>query len=238
MTRRHRNDRALEERIGYQFRDPSLLERALTHASAVAGSGGTSQSYQRLEFLGDRVLGLAVASMLHEAFPNADEGELARRLNQLVKRETCAEIAAEVEVGPALRVGDGEAQTGGRKKTAILADVCESLIAAIYLDAGYDAAAEFVDRFWRKRMTDFKGPLRDAKTSLQEWAQGRGLEPPSYKVTDRGGPDHAPEFTVTVYVDGREAASGTGGSKRIAEQNAAEAALVREGVWSGKTGSE
>ncbi|MXN67361.1 ribonuclease III [Stappia sp. GBMRC 2046] len=233
-----RTDRALEERIGYRFRDPDLLERALTHASAVSGDGIATQSYQRLEFLGDRVLGLAISSMLYADFPDAEEGELARRLNQLVKRETCAEVASELHIGEALRVGEGEAQTGGRKKTAILADVCESLIAAIYLDAGYVTAAEFVDRFWRKRMTEFKGPLRDAKTSLQEWAQGRGLEPPSYKITNRGGPDHAPEFTVTVYVDGVEKASGVGGSKRIAEQNAAEAALVHEGVWTGNRDGE
>lgn len=232
MSRR-RTDLALEERIGYRFRDPGLLERALTHASSVAGDGVATQSYQRLEFLGDRVLGLAIASMLYSAFPEAEEGELARRLNQLVKRETCAQVASELQIGEALRVGGGEAQTGGRKKTAILADVCESLIAAIYIDGGYETAADFVDRFWRKRMTEFRGHLRDAKTSLQEWAQGRGLEPPSYKITSRGGPDHAPEFTVTVYIDGTERATGTGGSKRIAEQNAAEAALVREGVWTG-----
>ncbi len=198
---RHRTDSALEERIGYRFRDAALLDRALTHASAVSPDGQPAENYQRLEFLGDRVLGLTIASMLHKAFPGAEEGELARRLNQLVKRETCAEVAAELDIGAAIRVGEGEAQTGGRKKTAILADVCEALLAAIYLDGGFDEASAFVDRFWRKRMVDFKGQLRDAKTTLQEWAQGMGLPPPAYTVTGRSGPDHAPVFTVTV--DGR-----------------------------------
>ncbi|MBA5776637.1 ribonuclease III [Stappia sp. F7233] len=233
-----RMERALEERIGHRFVNPALLARALTHASAAEADGTPAKNYQRLEFLGDRVLGLAIAAMLHEAFPDADEGELARRLNQLVKRETCAAVAAELDVGPALRVGEGEAQTGGRKKAAILADVCEALIAAVYLDAGFEAASTFVDRFWRQRMLSFKGNLRDAKTSLQEWAQGKGLEPPVYQVTERGGPDHAPTFTVAVNVHGYAPAIGIGGSKRIAEQNAAEAALVREGVWTEKSGSE
>lgn len=233
-----RVERALEERIGYRFQNPALLARALTHASAAEADGTPAENYQRLEFLGDRVLGLAIASMLDAAFPKADEGELARRLNQLVKRETCADVAAALDIGPALRVGEGEAQTGGRKKTAILADVCEALIAAIYLDAGFDAAFAFVDRFWRQRMLDFKGHLRDAKTSLQEWAQGKGLEPPVYEVMSRGGPDHAPTFTVSVRVQGMAPATGVGGSKRIAEQNAAEAALVREGVWTEKPGRE
>lgn len=235
---RRRTDSALEERIGYRFRDASLLDRALTHASATLSDGTPAQNYQRLEFLGDRVLGLTVATMLHKAFPQAEEGELARRLNQLVKRETCAEVAAELDIGPAIRVGEGEAQTGGRKKTAILADVCEALLAAIYLDGGYDEASVFVDRFWRERMVDFTGRLRDAKTTLQEWAQGMGLPPPAYEVAARGGPDHAPVFTVTVKVEGYAPATGKGSSKRIAEQNAAEAALIREGQWTEKKKGE
>lgn len=224
----------LEQRLGHSFADATLLTRALTHGSATSRSHGID-SYQRLEFLGDRVLGLCVATMLHHAFPKADEGELARRLNQLVKRETCAEVARELALGQAIVFGESEAQTGGRKKAAILADVCEAVIAAIYLDAGLEAAQAFVRRHWERRMTQSSGPLRDPKTTLQEWAQGHGKAAPTYTMTDRSGPDHAPRFTVRVDIDDIDPAFGTGGSKRIAEQRAAEAALVREGLWTEST---
>lgn len=222
---------ALKEALQYDFKDLELLRVALTHASALAPSDTVSGSYQRLEFLGDRVLGLAIATMLHRHFPKADEGELARRFNHMVKRETCAEIAQEIGVGDAMRIGLAEAQTGGRKKTALLADICESLIAAIYLDGGYDAAEAFIGRLWEPRMLSWSGPLRDAKTTLQEWAQSRSLPTPRYEVTGREGPDHAPNFTVAVTVQGLPSGAGKGGSKRIAEQSAAEAVLRREGVW-------
>jgi len=223
--------RDLANRIGHSFNDPGLLRMALTHASALAPSESVTGSYQRLEFLGDRVLGLVIATMLHEHFPNADEGELARRFNHMVKRETCAEIAQQLQVGDAMRIGQGEAQTGGRKKTALLADMCEAIIAAIYLDGGYKAAEAFVMRLWEPRMLSWSGPLRDAKTTLQEWAQSKGLPTPTYEVVDRAGPDHAPEFVVGVNVSGLKAGTGRGGSKRNAEQAAAEAVLRREGVW-------
>ncbi|MEP1931078.1 MAG: ribonuclease III [Roseibium sp.] len=222
---------ALKTALQYEFRDLELLRVALTHASSLAPSETISGSYQRLEFLGDRVLGLAIATMLHGHFPRADEGELARRFNHMVKRETCAEIAQELGVGDAMRIGQAEAQTGGRKKTALLADICEALIAAIYLDGGYEAAESFIARLWEPRMLSWSGPLRDAKTTLQEWAQSKSLPTPKYDVTSRAGPDHAPSFTVAVIVQGLAAEEGTGGSKRIAEQNAAEAVLRREGVW-------
>ena len=223
-------EKDLQARLGHTFSDGSLLTRALTHGSATArGDAGTS--YQRLEFLGDRVLGLAVATMLHHTFPQAEEGELARRLNQLVRRETCADVARDLALGEAIVFGDSEAQTGGRKKTAILADVCEAVIAAIYLDAGLAAAQTLIERHWGPRMTNYSGPLRDPKTMLQEWAQGRGKTAPRYTMTERSGPDHAPSFTVRVDIDETEPAFGTGGSKRLAEQRAAEAALVREGLW-------
>jgi ribonuclease-3 len=221
----------LKNALQYEFQDLELLRVALTHASALAPSETVSGSYQRLEFLGDRVLGLAIASMLHRHFPKADEGELARRFNHMVKRETCAEIAQELGIGEAMRIGLAEAQTGGRKKTALLADICESVIAAIYLDGGYDAAEGFVRRLWEPRMLSWSGPLRDAKTTLQEWAQSKSLPTPRYDVTGRAGPDHAPSFTVAVTVQGLQPGEGTGGSKRIAEQSAAEAVLRREGVW-------
>jgi len=219
--------------LGYTFNDTSLLSRALTHASALGPGEGVANSYQRLEFLGDRVLGLCVATMLHHNFPNADEGELARRFNHMVKRETCAEIALELDLGRYMRIGQSEAQTGGRKKTALLADICESVIAAIYLDGGFPAAEAFVQNIWKPRMVSWSGPLRDAKTTLQEWAQSKGLPTPAYEVLSREGPDHAPSFVVGVTVKGLDRGDGKGGSKRIAEQHAAEAVLRREGVWNG-----
>ncbi|GAB4539697.1 MAG: ribonuclease III [Roseibium sp.] len=222
---------ALKDALEYDFKDLELLRVALTHASALAPSETVAGSYQRLEFLGDRVLGLVIAAMLHKHFPSADEGELARRFNHMVKRETCAEIAQELGIGDAMRIGLAEAQTGGRKKTALLADICESVIAAIYLDGGFEAAEAFVRRLWEPRMLSWSGPLRDAKTTLQEWAQAKSLPTPRYEVTSREGPDHAPNFTVAVIVQGLTAGEGKGGSKRIAEQNAAEAVLRREGVW-------
>ena len=219
---------ALEARLGHHFADRSLLERALTHTSAV---GAAVDSYQRLEFLGDRVLALTVAGMVYRTFPQADEGELARRLNALVKRETCAEVARELRLGEAVRLGSGEAQSGGRTKTAILADIAEAVIAAIHLDAGFAVASAFVERLWSERMMSARGPLRDAKTTLQEWLQGRGLAAPTYRQVSRSGPDHDPLFTIFVDIVGVEGASGTGRSKREAEQNAATQVLVREGLW-------
>ncbi|POF28983.1 ribonuclease III [Roseibium marinum] len=222
---------ALKAALHYDFKDLELLRVALTHASALTPSETVAGSYQRLEFLGDRVLGLAIASMLHRHFSRADEGELARRFNHMVKRETCAEVAQELGIGDAMRIGLAEAQTGGRKKTALLADICEAVIAAIYLDGGYEAAEAFIQRLWEPRMLSLSGPLRDAKTTLQEWAQSKSLPTPHYEVTSRDGPDHEPNFTVSVIVQGLKPGEGKGGSKRIAEQSAAEAVLRREGVW-------
>ena len=234
MTRDERGQHLsdLMVRLGHKFNDHELLITALTHASALDPSQSVLGSYQRLEFLGDRVLGLVIASMLHEHFPNADEGELARRFNHMVKRETCAEIASELNIGTVMRIGQSEAQTGGRKKTALLADICEAVIAALYLDAGFDAADAFVRSYWEPRMLSWSGPLRDAKTTLQEWAQSKGLSTPFYTVISRHGPDHAPSFIVGVSVQGLKQGEGAGGSKRTAEQNAAQAVLRREGVWS------
>jgi len=167
---------ALEGRIGHAFQDRSLLARALTHLSApAAGGADRTQSYQRLEFLGDRVLGVVIADMLYQGFPQASEGELSMRLAKLVRRETCAAVAAEWDVGPHLAMGQGEARAGGRKKEAILADICEAIIGAAYLDAGFAAAYEVVARSWRPRMDADVSPERDAKTAVQEWAQARAL---------------------------------------------------------------
>ena len=222
----------IEDRLGHHFADRSLLVRALTHTSAVQQP---TDSYQRLEFLGDRVLALTVAGMVYRAFPQADEGELARRLNAMVKRDSCADVARELGLGPALRLGSGEAQSGGRAKAAILGDVMEAVIAAIHLDAGFDVARDFVERLWHDRMMTATGPLRDAKTTLQEWLQGRGLAAPTYRLVSRTGPDHDPLFTIAVDLVGCDGAEGTGRSKREAEQTAAAAVLVREGLWKDTT---
>jgi ribonuclease-3 len=220
---------ALETTIGYRFRDKALLERALTHISALKGQGRTG-SYQRLEFLGDHVLGLAVSEMLFEAFPKAEEGELSRRLADLVRRESCADVARAIDLGASLRLGASEVRSGGRSRIAILADVCESLIGAVFLDGGYKAAKTFVERYWSDRMRKPARPLRDPKTILQEWAQARGLPTPSYREVERTGPHHDPVFRVAVLLPERDPAEGRGRSKRAAEQAAAAALLAREGV--------
>lgn len=222
----------LAGRLGYRFQDLGLLRRALTHRSFVPGEEVANESYQRLEFLGDRVLALVVAEMLYTSFPALDEGGLARRLNQLVRKETCAEVAVSFDVGDAIRLGTGERKSGGRRNEAILGDVMEALIAAIHLDGGFAAAEDFVQRAWRPRMEGLSGPLRDAKTTLQEWAQGRGLPTPGYRLVDRSGPDHAPSFTVEALIGDTAAGRGIGRSKRDAEQAAATDILVREGLWS------
>jgi ribonuclease-3 len=224
----------LEASLGHTFRDRDLLKQALTHVSAVSG-GKRHETYQRLEFLGDRVLGLSVSQILFEMFPKAEEGELSRRLADLVRKETCADVARAWSVGPHLRLGLGESQTGGRDKTAILGDACEALIGAVFVDAGYEAARDLVRRGFSDRMKAPRHSLRDAKTSLQEWAQARGLEPPSYKEASRSGPAHAPQFTIAVEVQGFEACSAEGASKRFAEQAAAEAFMAREGIVPGRS---
>jgi len=228
--RRRRGDGSLEERIGYRFKDTVLFDSALSHISALKGARNRAGSYQRLEFLGDHVLGLVISDMLFRAFPRADEGELSRRLADLVRKETCAEIARTIDLGAAIRLGASEANAGGRKRPAILADVCEALIGAVYLDGGYPAAEGLVGRLWEARMKTKAQPLRDPKTVLQEWAQARGLPTPAYREVARSGPDHDPVFRVTVLLPKLDPAEGSGRSKRAAEQAAAAAMMAREGV--------
>ncbi len=218
---------ALEERIGHVFADRELLDRALTHVSLAEAR----HNYQRLEFLGDRVLGLAVAELLTHAFPDAREGELSRRLAELVRRETCVEVARDWRVGAALRLGPGERMTGGADKAAILGDVCEAIIGAVFLDGGWDAARDLVDRFWSERIDSQPRRLADPKTELQEWAQARGLPPPTYRQTGRSGPEHQPSFTLAVEVQGFAPCEGARApSKKLAERAAASAFLARERV--------
>ncbi len=228
--RRRRGDGSLEERIGYRFNDASLLDSALSHISSLKGSRNRAGSYQRLEFLGDHVLGLVISDMLFRAFPKADEGELSRRLADLVRKETCADMARAIDLGAAIRLGSSEANAGGRKRPAILADVCEALIGAVYLDGGFAAAEALVGRLWEERLRSTAQPLRDPKTVLQEWAQARGLSTPAYREVARSGPDHDPEFRVAVHLSKFAPAEGVGRSKRAAEQAAAAAMMAREGV--------
>jgi ribonuclease-3 len=236
MSQRGKSRRELEQRIGYTFADQTLLECALTHISALSGKSRMG-SYQRLEFLGDHVLGLVISEMLFRAFPKAEEGELSRRLADLVRRETCADVARSIDLGAVVKLGVSEANAGGRRRLAILADVCEALIGAVFLDGGYPAAADLVERLWGERTRTPSRPARDAKTMLQEWAQSRGLPTPSYREVERTGPHHDPEFRVEVALPHLKSAEGKGRSKRAAEQAAAAELLKREGVQSaGKDG--
>lgn len=231
MISRSRSHQRLEARLGYRFADPDLLERALTHSSALSPTKRIEKSYQRLEFLGDRVLGLVVADMLYRRFPKANEGELSRSLNAMVRKETCATIARELDLGPELNLGESEARTGGAKKEAILGDVCEAIIGAIYCDGGLGRAFEFVERSFGPLLDVANNERTDAKTTLQEWAQARGLEPPAYSEVERSGPDHAPVFTIAVRVGDFDTTTASGPSKKLAEHKAAEAFLVRERIW-------
>jgi ribonuclease III len=211
---------------GHAFSDRDLLERALTHASARKGV-----DYQRLEFLGDRVLGLLISEMLFSAFAEAPEGELSVRLNALVNAETLAAIAEEIGLPEFIKTGSEIRALSGRKRVNVRADVTEALIAALYLDGGMEAARAFIRKHWAERAQSAGAARRDAKTQLQEWAHQVAGDAPTYETQDRSGPDHDPLFTVSALVKGYAPASATGRSKREAEQNAASAMLVREGVW-------
>ena len=234
MARSKLSDEAiatLEKRIGHAFASRDRLKRALTHSSATRNSGDYSH-YERLEFLGDRVLGLCLAEMLYETFSNAREGELSVRLNTLVSGNTCAEIADEIGLHEYIVAGADVKQLRGKRMKSVRADVVESLIAAIYLDAGLAAAQDFVRSFWQNRLDGAEAANRDSKTALQEWAHSRSYETPRYEVIDQTGPDHDPVFTVTVHIEGVQGETGKGRSKRTAEQKAAEAVLLRENAWS------
>ena len=231
MSRGARNHEKLQFRLGYKFADPDLLDRALTHSSAISPAKRIERSYQRLEFLGDRVLGLVVADMLYRRYPKANEGELSRTLNTLVRKETCAIIARTLGLGAEMNLGDSEARTGGAEKEAILGDVTESIIGAIYVDGGLGKAYEFVERLFEEFLADGSANKADAKTTLQEWAQAQGLEPPTYTQTERTGPDHAPQFTITISLGDYDTLSAAGPSKKIAEHKAAELFLIRQQVW-------
>ena len=242
----------LEDKLGYRFSNRALLEEAITHVSykpPAPESASTSKkehkadwligdrpaqtgalSYQRLEFLGDRVLGLVVSTMLFEAFQEAPEGELSKRLADLVRKESCADVAREWNLGDHLRMGEGEKRSGARKKDAFLGDSCEAVIGAVYRDGGMIAADTLVRKSWEQRMHAPRVVPKDAKTMVQEIVQAHGLPVPVYRDIGRTGPDHAPQFEIAVVVEGYADAFGRGTSKRLAERAAAESWLKREGM--------
>ena len=216
----------LDDSLPHRFRTPALRDLALTHRSATADSAAVvpEVTNERLEFLGDRVLGLSVADLLYAHFPHEPEGNLARRLAALVSRETLAKVAASLNLQQYIEVGGG-AEDQAQKTDSIAADACEALIGAIYLDAGFDVAKRVVVHHWQLHMEAAVTAPKDAKTTLQELVQGQGLPLPTYTLLERTGPAHAPEFTMTVHVEGYDMVQGIGASKRIATQAAAEAML-------------
>lgn len=218
--------RSFEQRLGYEFSNLSLLVEALTHSSIASDF---RKDNQRLEFLGDRVLGLVMAEALLEIDQTAPEGTLAPRFNALVRKETCAEVARQIELGGVLKIGRSEMLSGGRRKDALLGDGMEAVIAAIYKDGGFEVAKTIIINLWGDRIKNVKGDARDAKTMLQEWAQARGQNPPNYEVMSQSGPDHAPDFLVKVILDSGETSEALAGSKRQAEQMAAKALLKKIG---------
>lgn len=217
----------LEEAIGYNFADPDLLEIALTHASHGDGRRRTD-SNERMEFLGDRVLGLLVAEQLYAMFEGLSEGGLAHRLNALVNKGACARVARTIGLGEALLISPGEERLGGRDKESILGDACEALIGAIYLDGGLSAARAFFSSAWEEELAQLTRQTQDAKSHLQEWAARKRLAAPVYQLVSRKGPDHRPHFTVEVRIDGLEPAIGEGNTKQAAQRAAADVMLKRE----------
>lgn len=216
-------EQPLMRQLGYQFKNPALLRLALTHPSA-----GAKENNQRLEYLGDAVLQLCCSQRLFLLFPEAEEGLLSRRRAALVREESLAEAARRFGIGPALRMDQGEEHTGGRDKPSVLADAMEAVIAAVYLDGGLKAAQGMVDRVVMDYTAE-RAAVRDAKTVLQETLQAQGLPAPIYQQVSREGPDHAPRFTCEVVSGGEALATGTGNSKKAAEQQAAAEALAKLG---------
>ncbi len=218
----------LADRLGYEFKDRALLKTALTHASRAR----SSRDYERLEFLGDRVLGLVIAEELYLRNPGQREGHMAPHFSALVSGAICAEVAKSIGIQEYIIAGPRETAAGIAKNNTVLGDAMEALIAAVYLDGGLEAARRFVLRFWEKYLAQKSKMKKDAKTFLQEWALGRSLPIPTYVVAGREGPDHAPQFVIDVHVSGFQPARGAGLSKRTAEQVAAEAFLMRENLRS------
>ena len=216
---------ALQQRIGHTFTSQRLLTEALTHSSFQGD--GPRHCNERLEFVGDRVLGLVIANLLYHRFPGEEVGALARRHAALVRREALVEVAEQIALADCLRLSRGEEEAGGRRNPGLLADACEALIAAVCLDGGFAAATDVVERLWAPLIDRDVSPPKDAKTMLQEWVQGRGMPLPTYRETERSGPPHAPLFRVEVAVEGLDPVAATGPSKRAAERTAAAMLLSR-----------
>lgn len=214
----------LEEALGHHFENQDLLIQALTHSSAVPRRAGSNE---RFEFLGDRVLGLAVAGLLLESFPDEEEGALGYRFSALARAESLARVAATIGLAPHVLLSENEEESGGRENANLLADCCEAVIAALYLDGGLEVAEAFIHRHWRPLMAEDPDPPKDAKTVLQEWAQSKGLPLPDYKVIGQKGPAHAPRFTIEATLHEMKPACGQGTSKQAAEQEAARVLLKR-----------
>ena len=219
----------LQEKVGHRFKDFELLDRALTHSSLSATSA--NGDLERLEFLGDRVLGLLTAEALWRRNPTMQEGELAPRLNALVRKETCANAAVALGLDHLVLLSPHEEASGGRGKTSILGDVCEAFLGALYIDGGLEAARRAFDIYWLENLERLYQNHRDAKTALQEWSQEKGLGAPRYTVIDADGPAHAPAFVIEARVDDKKSAVGEGRSKRAAQMSAARALLIKLGVW-------
>ena len=216
------------EQTGHSFKEVERLDRALTHSSARSQS---KANYERLEFLGDRVLGLVVAELLFAAYPEADEGELSLRFNQLVDAKTCSEIATAIKLPDFIRTGSDLGNPGDIRHINVRADVIEALIASLYQDGGMDAARAFIKRHWESRVSATTAPRRDPKTEMQEWAHRDGASAPIYTIISREGPDHEPHFVVSVASGTYPDENGEGRSKRLAEQDAATRFLIKRGVW-------
>jgi ribonuclease-3 len=216
----------LERRIGHVFVDRDLLERALTHGSVTKGSPKIRDN-ERLEFLGDRVLNLAVAEQLMRLRPQATEGDLSKLMNQLVNYRACADAGRRAGLRDAMRVDASATKVGARDNDRVLGDACEALIAALYLEAGFSAARDFVLAFWADLLDNLDAPTKDPKTMLQEWAMARGLPAPDYRVLKQEGSAHEPVFTIEARLPGLEPMTAVGGSKREAERLAADAMLIR-----------
>jgi ribonuclease-3 len=230
MNRRADAVADLERRIGHSFKDPDLLEHALTHSSVGEGARRV-HDLERLEFLGDRVLGLLVAEELLIRYPDAPEGELSPRLQALVNRDACARAARRMDLGPALRLSPGESKSGGREKDGILADACEAVMAALFMEGGLDLAGKLFATFWAEEFDALDLPkVKDPKSTLQEWVQRRARPLPVYDIVSREGPDHAPQFVVEVKVEGTEPVRAAGRSRQEAEKAAAAAMLERVGT--------
>ncbi|HNQ92592.1 MAG TPA: ribonuclease III [Alphaproteobacteria bacterium] len=209
--------RVFQDRLGYHFKNPDFLAQALTHASTAE-----DENYERLEFLGDRVLGLVVAEILYRCFPYENEGALARRHSALACTETLAGIARGLDLPDIVRTSQSEKNAGGSKQDNLLADCMEAIIGAIFLDRGYVACQEVITALWGDKIYTLMQPPIDSKTALQEWTQARKLGVPSYEIVNRDGPDHAPVFTICVSVEGHDPVKATGSSRRTAEKLAAQ----------------